>query len=89
MVNYRPKPIKEAKKMLADPELADLSVTDIAFEVGYEAVQTFDDHFRNATGMCPTEYRAFHMHFKLLTDMDPSEYSKKESNASSRTGSGG
>lgn len=67
--------IKRAQEMLANPDLGELNIIDIAFEAGYKTIQTFNEQFRDVTGMCPTEYRAFYMNFKLVTDMDPAEFS--------------
>lgn len=38
-------------------EHADRSITDMAFAVGFESVNTFNRHFRRTTGMSPREWR--------------------------------
>ncbi len=52
--NYR---IDEAKKRLADPELARTPVLTIALDLGYASLGPFNRAFKALTDMTPTEYR--------------------------------
>lgn len=45
--------IHAAKRLLRS---TNMSVTDIAYEVGYTCVRTFNRHFSQVTGLSPTEY---------------------------------
>lgn len=49
--------IKDAKALLANPDLARLQVTQIAFELGYGSVATFNRAFKEAEGMTPSYFR--------------------------------
>lgn len=49
--------IEAAKKRLADPVEARLTVAAIAFDLGYGSLGPFNRAFRAATGMTPTEFR--------------------------------
>ncbi len=51
LFDYR---MKMAKKLLRD---TDLSVKDIAEQVGFPDPFHFSKSFKNATGLCPTQYR--------------------------------
>lgn len=68
------KSIEQAKEILADPQQYDKDILDVAFESGFYEVSRFNEAFREATNMCPVEYRAFHTQFKLVTGMSPAEY---------------
>jgi AraC family transcriptional regulator of adaptative response / DNA-3-methyladenine glycosylase II len=46
--------VAAAQRLLAE---TGRPVTDIAFEVGYEGLSTFNDNFRRAAAMSPLEYR--------------------------------
>ncbi|MGF7048229.1 two-component system response regulator YesN [Paenibacillus sp. DS2015] len=55
-VHYRiKKRMEAARKMLAVPTL---TITDIAFQVGYEDYPHFTKTFKNFVGVSPSEYRA-------------------------------
>lgn len=51
MLSFR---IKKAKELL---EATDMKITDISFEVGFQAQQRFNDIFKKVAGMSPSEYR--------------------------------
>jgi AraC-like DNA-binding protein len=47
--------IREAKRLLLN---TGLGITDVAYELHYASSQKFAAHFRQATGMTPSEYRS-------------------------------
>jgi len=49
--------IPEAKRLLADPDMARLQVTQIAMDLGYGSVGSFNRAFKAAVGRTPTEHR--------------------------------
>jgi AraC-like DNA-binding protein len=49
--------VREAEALLVDPEWADSSVLDIAFESGFGSKSGFNRVFKAKTGLTPTEYR--------------------------------
>lgn len=49
--------IKDASSMLADPKQRHLPVLTIALTVGYQSITPFNNAFRQAQGLTPTEYR--------------------------------
>ena len=50
--------IREAQKVLADPAKAHLGVAQVAYEVGYQSLATFNRAFKELTGRTPSEVRA-------------------------------
>jgi AraC-like DNA-binding protein len=50
--------VKAAQDLLADPAKAHLGVAEIAYQVGYRSLGTFNKGFKEMTGQTPTEYRA-------------------------------
>ena len=52
--------IAAAGKLLADPGKAHLGVAEIAYQVGYRSVGTFNKAFKDLTGRTPSEHRAVH-----------------------------
>jgi AraC-like DNA-binding protein len=50
--------IGAAQKLLADPAKAHLGVAEIAFQVGYRSLGTFNRAFKEMTGRTPSEARA-------------------------------
>ncbi len=50
--------IREAKKMITDPQYAHLSFMGIAMEVGFNTKNTFTRAFKRHTGMTPTQYKS-------------------------------
>jgi AraC-like DNA-binding protein len=50
--------VAAAEKMLADPGKAHLGVAEVAFQVGYRSLGTFNRAFKDTTGRTPSEYRA-------------------------------
>jgi len=50
--------IAAAEKVLADPSTAHLGVAEIAYQVGYRSLGTFNRAFKDATGRTPSELRA-------------------------------
>lgn len=49
--------ISEACAVLADPAKRDLTVLEIAYDLGYASLAPFNKAFRGTTGMSPTEWR--------------------------------
>lgn len=49
--------IDEAKRLLADPNLADQQITAIAFDLGFSSLAPFNRAFRERTGVSPRDYR--------------------------------
>ena len=47
-----------AEKVLADPGKAHLGVAEVAYQVGYRSLGTFNRAFKELTGRTPSEYRA-------------------------------
>jgi AraC-like DNA-binding protein len=52
--NYR---IEEAKAALSDPTQAEVPVTTIALDAGFQSLGPFNRAFKTETGVTPTEYR--------------------------------
>lgn len=50
--------IAAAEKVLADPNRAHLGVAEIAYQVGYRSLGTFNRAFKDVTGRTPSEARA-------------------------------
>ena len=49
--------IAAAEKVLADPGKAHLGVAEVAYQVGYRSLGTFNRAFKELTGRTPTDYR--------------------------------
>lgn len=49
--------MKAAKQLLKNEQLREVSVSTLAFEVGFSGVSTFSKCFKRETGMAPTEWR--------------------------------
>jgi AraC-like DNA-binding protein len=49
--------IEAAGKLLTDPAKAHLGVAEIAYQVGYRSLATFNKAFKEMTGQTPTEFR--------------------------------
>lgn len=49
--------IDEAKRLLADPEMADKQITAIAFDLGFSSLAPFNRAFRERTGTSPRDFR--------------------------------
>jgi len=49
---------EEARSLLANPAMAERSVTEIALSVGFNDVSTFYRVFRAESGVTPGDYRA-------------------------------
>ena len=49
--------VREARRLLADPETRHRNVAEVAFEVGYRSLAPFNKAFKEATGQTPTEFR--------------------------------
>ncbi len=50
--------VREAQRMLRDPEHRDLAILRMAMDLGYGSLAPFNRAFRRIAGMTPTEYRA-------------------------------
>lgn len=49
--------VEEAKRLLADPAMAEVSILDIIYKSGFNSQSSFQRIFKRATGCTPTEYR--------------------------------
>ncbi len=49
--------VAAAEKVLADPGKAHLGVAEVAYQVGYRSLGTFNRAFKELTGRTPSEYR--------------------------------
>jgi len=49
--------IKEAKRLLDDPEFAHKTITDVYFEVGFNSKSVFNSFFKRTEGITPSQYR--------------------------------
>ena len=49
--------IEEAKRRLADPEYAEKTILDIAYDTGFYSKSVFNTAFKKITGMTPSQYR--------------------------------
>ncbi|MDW3196467.1 MAG: FtsX-like permease family protein [Cytophagales bacterium] len=49
--------VREAKKMLQDPQMQHLKIEEIANQVGYASKSSFNTTFKKITGNTPSEYR--------------------------------
>lgn len=49
--------VAAAEKLLADPGKAHLGVAEVAYQVGYRSLATFNRVFKDLTGRTPSEYR--------------------------------
>ena len=52
--------IEAAKKRLATPSEATVSIQEIAYDVGFSSLGPFNRAFRDATNLSPSEFRASH-----------------------------
>lgn len=49
--------VEDAKEILADPERARLQILQVALDLGYGSIASFNRAFREATGEAPTSFR--------------------------------
>lgn len=49
--------IEEAKQLLANPGKKELSILEIAYEVGFNSKEVFNRAFKKYTGMTPSQYK--------------------------------
>ncbi|HRI59361.1 MAG TPA: helix-turn-helix domain-containing protein [Saprospiraceae bacterium] len=49
--------VREACAVLSDPNKRDLTVLEIAYDLGYASLAPFNKAFKDTTGMTPTEWR--------------------------------
>ncbi|WP_421789742.1 helix-turn-helix domain-containing protein [Hyphobacterium sp.] len=49
--------VEDAKEILADPEQARLQILQVALDLGYGSIASFNRAFREATGEAPTSFR--------------------------------
>ncbi len=49
--------VEDAKEILADPEHARLQILQVALDLGYGSIASFNRAFREATGEAPTSFR--------------------------------
>ena len=52
--------IQEACELLLDPQQADLTILEIAYQIGYTSLGPFNSAFKRQTGLTPTQYRKTH-----------------------------
>ncbi len=53
--------VEEGSRMLVDPDLVHLSVTDIVYLAGFNSNSTFFDHFKKRKKQTPNQYRKSNM----------------------------
>ena len=49
--------VRDAQRLLADPETRHRNVAEVAYEVGYRSLGPFNKAFKDTTGQTPTEFR--------------------------------
>lgn len=49
--------IKRSCSLLTDPQQQDLTILEIAYQVGYNSIAPFNKAFKQTTGLTPTEWR--------------------------------
>jgi AraC-like DNA-binding protein len=50
--------VREAQRLLADPEARHRNVAEVAYEVGFRSLGPFNKAFKDETGRTPTEFRS-------------------------------
>jgi AraC-like DNA-binding protein len=50
--------VREAQRLLADPDARHRNVAEVAYEVGYRSLAPFNKAFKDTTGQTPTEFRS-------------------------------
>ena len=50
--------IRDARRMLSDPDMQELTVLRISLDLGFGSISSFNKAFREITGMTPTQFRA-------------------------------
>jgi AraC-like DNA-binding protein len=50
--------VREAQRLLSDPETRHRNVAEVAYEVGYSSLAPFNRAFKDTTGQTPTEFRS-------------------------------
>lgn len=50
--------VREAQRLLADPDTRHRNVAEVAYEVGYRSLAPFNKAFKDTTGQTPTEFRS-------------------------------
>ncbi len=50
--------VEEAKRLLVDPKMQNLTLASIGFESGFNSVSSFNSIFKKMTSMTPSSYRA-------------------------------
>ena len=50
--------IEEAKKLLRDPEMKNITVAGIAYDSGFNTLSAFNTAFKKFTGLTPSQYRS-------------------------------
>lgn len=60
--------IKEATRVLSDPTMTDVSLKQLADDVGYSSIQTFFAAFKRETGTTPGMYRKERLKNRTFTD---------------------
>lgn len=64
--------VREAKKLLQNPQMQHLKIEEIANQVGYASKSSFNTTFKKITGKTPSEYRDMDVRFdkvERLTDV--------------------
>ena len=49
--------IEETRRLLTDPSKQDLTIIDIAYEVGFNSKSAFNNAFKKYTNMTPSQYK--------------------------------
>lgn len=60
--------LKEATRVLSDPSMTDVSLKQLADDVGYSSIQTFFAAFKRETGTTPGMYRKERLKNRTFTD---------------------
>jgi AraC-like DNA-binding protein len=50
--------VREAQRLLSDPQTRHRNVAEVAYEVGYRSLAPFNRAFKDTTGQTPTEFRS-------------------------------
>lgn len=64
--------VNEIKQLLRDPNRADQSILDLAFEAGFRSKSSFNSIFKRATGYSPSVYRKLSPSFSISQEVQTS-----------------
>ncbi len=63
--------VKEAKRLLADPQMGRVQITQIALDLGYGSIAPFNRAFKVAEGVTPTAFRKEAIISSTMAEADP------------------